>query len=102
MSGGDKAGQKELSYNGAVKVVGVFAKQLRNICHYYAPVNSDWISAMDCLGPPFAGNHNLWVVTGEFFHLLDVFFSVFCWLDSSEKNVSAVKFFTAKVFKRYY
>lgn len=36
-----KVDQKEWSYNDAVKVVGVFAKQLRNIGHSYAPVISD-------------------------------------------------------------
>ncbi|MEY0427337.1 hypothetical protein AB7533_29470, partial [Providencia rettgeri] len=70
---------------------GVFAKELRNICHYYAPVNSDWISGMDCPGPAFAGNHNPGRY-GRVFPSFGCFFSVFCWLDSSEKMLARSSF----------
>lgn len=51
---------------------------------------------MDCPGPPFAGNHN----PGRYgqFSIFWMFFSVFCWLDSSE-NVSAVKFSPQRYLK---
>ena len=39
---------------------------------------------MDCPGPPFAGNHNPGRY-GRVFPSFGCFFSVFCWLDSSEK-----------------
>ncbi len=52
---------------------------------------------MDCPGPPFAGNHNP-VVTGEFFHLLDVF-SAFSVGSFIRKNVSAVKFSPQRYLK---
>ncbi|VED40146.1 Uncharacterised protein [Escherichia coli] len=53
---------------------------------------------MDCPGPPFAGNHNPGRY-GASFSIFWMFFQLFCWLDSSEKNVSAVKFSPQRYLK---
>ncbi len=46
---------------------------------------------MDCPGPPFAGNHNPGRY-GRVFPSFGCFFSVFCWLDSSEKMLARSSF----------
>ena len=53
---------------------------------------------MDCPGPPFAGNHN----PGRyrlFFPFSGCFFSVFCWLDSSEKVLQRSSFHRKGILK---
>lgn len=53
---------------------------------------------MDCPGPPLRAIIIL-VVTGYFFHSQDVFFSVFCWLDSSEKVLQRSSFHRKGILK---
>lgn len=53
---------------------------------------------MDCPGPPFAGNHNPGRY-GRVFPSFGCFFSVFCWLDSSEKMLARSSFYRKGIQK---
>ncbi|EFO1731425.1 hypothetical protein DKN91_02495 [Escherichia coli] len=53
---------------------------------------------MDCPGPTFAGNHNPGRY-GRVFPSFGCFFSVFCWLDSSEKMLARPSFHRKRYLK---